>query len=339
MPVSKFGPNHSNVLLRNGNLTAVVSTLGATLLSVKHHGKELTLNYWDAPSAEAYQKCGPRFYGCIAGRFANRIRKGQFSLDGVNYSLPINNGVNSLHGGKEGFDKKTWTLVEEGKRDDKVFARFSYISADNEEGYPGEFTCEVTYTLTTEDQLEIAYNGKTTKACPVNLTNHAYWNLSGDCVGTIYDHTLQLHCDKYLPVDDTQIPLGEEKDVANTPFDYTVEGGKLLSSENLSKVGNGLDHCFCTHARDNQKELVKVARLECKSSNRYMEVYSDQPGVQVYSCNNLSKEPPHAKHYALCLETQAYPNAPNQSNFPNCILRPGEEYTHRTIHRFGTVSM
>ena len=337
-------------------ITCKIITYGATLISVQvpdRNGtiEEVTLCYRTLEELET--KLGP-YYGCIAGRFANRIKNGTFVLDDTTYQLAINNGPNALHGGLKGFDKQVWS-AEMCLDNKKASVTLSYRSADGEEGYPGELHVDVTYSLNEDGQLEIAYHAETYgKATPINLTNHTYWNLSGNCVRTIHDQRLELLCDCYLPVDDTQIPIGDLATVEGTMFDLRTDSenryGKRLGDVIPLIDGGGqpgLDHCFVINgAMDDDppsdEPIVRLAALLTdEDSGRQLICEASQPGVQIYSANWLSLETaidhPHIQHNAICLETQHFPDAINQPQFPSAILRPGEKYKHLTTFTFTTI--
>lgn len=314
---------------RQGLQVRVIS-LGATLTSVQvpdrqGHLGEVTLNL---DSLEAYL-AGHPCLGSVCGRFANRIARGRFTLDGKEYTLATNNGPSHLHGGPQGFDKRVWTAAAEGS--DGV--RFRYVSVDGEEGYPGTLTAEVLYRLTDEDELHLDYRATTDRATPVNLTNHAYWNLAGPAAGTVLDQQLYLNADRYLPVDATQIPLGQLRSVHGTPMDFTT--AQPIGSR-IAEVPGGYDHCYVINRSDNA--LVLAARLSSAATGRQMEVYTTQPGVQVYTANGLNHRGAggvqYRPHGAVCLETQHFPDAPNQPQFPSTILRPGETFRELTVHKF-----
>uniref|UniRef100_A0A8D0GNU4 Aldose 1-epimerase n=1 Tax=Sphenodon punctatus TaxID=8508 RepID=A0A8D0GNU4_SPHPU len=269
------------------------------------------------------------YLGAVVGRVANRIAKGKFTVEGKEYSLAINNGPNSLHGGIKGFDKAVWIpeMLPNG-------VRFFRISPDGEEGYPGELKVWVTYTLN-GGELTINYRAQSNKTTPVNLTNHAYFNLAGQGSHNIYDHEVSIEADSYLPVDDTMIPTGEVASVQDTCFDLRkpVELGGHLQKFQLG----GFDHNFCL---TQSKEPQFCARVCYPPSGRVMEVYTTQPGIQFYTGNSLDGTlkgkggSVYLKHSGFCLETQNWPDAVNQSHFPDALLRLGEEYKHTTLFKF-----
>jgi aldose 1-epimerase len=281
------------------------------------------------------------FFGCIAGRVANRIAKGKFTLDGKEYSLFVNNGPNALHGGKKGFDKRVWREI---KRDDTgrgVQVGFEYRSPDGEEGYPGNLDATVTYTLVDDDALWIRYHATTDKPTPVNLTNHSYFNLAGQGNGTILDHVVQNFADKYTPVDATLIPTGELKSVKGTPFDFTTPHA---IGERIKQVGGdpvGYDHNFVfglTWARE-PPPPARVIVTDPKSG-RVMTMSTTEPGVQFYTGNFLKGDvagkggAKYPQYGGFCLEAQHFPDSINQPNFPSVVLRPGEKYQQTTIYTF-----
>ncbi|MDZ7717724.1 MAG: aldose epimerase family protein [Balneolaceae bacterium] len=277
-------------------------------------------------------KSGHPFFGAIAGRYANRIANGQFELNGETYQLATNDGENHLHGGEEGFDKKLWDAEV---NEDENSVTLSYLSPDGEEGYPGNLDVEVTYTLTEENELRIDYHATTDKATVVNLTNHSYFNLSGDPSQGILDHLLMIHADRYTPVDEGLIPTGELRPVEGTPFDFTepeTVGARIES------IPPGYDHNFVLN--DPNSGIRQIATVEHEESGRIMEVYTDQPGVQLYTGNFLDGSltghhgVPIEQYAALCLETQTFPDSPNKPDFPSAVLNPGETYETTTIYQF-----
>ncbi len=325
-------------VVENGNLRISLMDFGATLMECSvpdRDGKadNVTLSH---NSVEAWLANAPCFGG-ICGRFGNRIARGQFSIDGADYQLATNNGPNHLHGGEVGFHKRLWN--GEPFEDDGVSGVcFAYLSVDGEEGYPGELSVMVEYSLNSENELVITYEATTTKTTPINLTNHAYWNLRGTTAGgtSVADQELRLFCDQYLPVDDTVIPTGEFADVKGTVMDFT---SAHAIGENLADVeGGGYDHCYVINGE--RGKLRPAAVVFDPVSGRMMEVSTTEPGVQLYTGNFLAGNDEtggFSKHQAVCLEAQTFPNAPNEPNFaPLGILKPGETYTQTTVHRFST---
>ena len=274
----------------------------------------------------------PPYFGAVVGRYGNRIAEGKFTIDGTEYTLATNNETNHLHGGVKGFDKAVWEPAV--KSDSIPSLLLSYLSKDGEEGYPGNLQVDVQYTLTDDDELKIEYNAQTDKPTVVNLTNHSYFNLTGDVTNSILDHKLQIDADNYTPVDTTLIPTGEIRSVKGTPFDFTTAEKIGLR---IDSVPGGYDHNFVLNSKDSG--LKKIATLTEDSTGRKLEVFTTQPGVQFYSGNflngsiKLSDGKPVQKHAGLCLETQHFPNSPNQPSFPTTVLRPGQKYQSTTVYK------
>jgi len=274
----------------------------------------------------------PPYFGALVGRYGNRIGNAKFTLNGKQYKLAVNNGKNSLHGGLKGFDKVVWTPTV--MNDTVSMLMLTYFSKDSEEGYPGNLKVMVHYTLTNDDELKIEYSATTDKATPVNLTNHSYFNLTGDVSNTILNHTLMIDADNYTPVDTSLIPTGEIKSVKGTPFDFTT--AKAIGKE-IDSVKGGYDHNFVLNKKDNA--LQKVAALSDSVSGRTLEVYTTEPGLQFYTGNFLNGTlknrdgKPINQHAALCMETQHFPDSPNKPNFPSTILQPGQEYHSETVYK------
>jgi aldose 1-epimerase len=271
---------------------------------------------------------GCPYFGATVGRYANRIARGKFTLDGKEYTLPINSGPNSLHGGKKGFDKVVWKTDSVG--DSGV--RGTYFSKDGEEGFPGNLHATVTITLNDQNELRLEYEATTDNPTIVNLTNHSYFNLAGAGNGNVLDHALTLHADRYTPVDDTLIPTGELAPVRGTPFEFTTPHP---IGERIQQAG-GYDHNFVLNPSG---QMNDAAVMRDPSSGRVMEVLTTQPGVQLYTGNFLDGSiqgngGAYAKNGAFCLETQHFPDSPNRANFPSTVLRPGETYRQTTVYRF-----
>ena len=320
-----------------GGVSARVITYGCIITSVQAPDRngssgEITLGF---DTLEEYLTRHP-YFGALVGRFANRIAAGVFELDGSRYTLACNEkGKNHLHGGTVGFDKRIWK-AEELREDETVGVRFSYTSPDGEEGYPGELRVRVTYSLSEANELSFDYRAETTKATPINLTNHTYWNLNGPGSGTIYDHFLSLNCSRYLPVNDHLIPTGEILPVAGTPLDFRKQ--KAIGRD-IDQLQIGYDYCFLADKEGDR--LEPVARVVDPASGRGFELSTTKPAVQLYTGNFLdgirgAGGTVFDKHSALCLETQYYPDAVNQPGFPSAVLRPGQVYHHTTVHRLFT---
>jgi aldose 1-epimerase len=282
----------------------------------------------------------PPYFGAIIGRFGNRIAKGKFSLDGTEYTLAQNDGQNHLHGGNKGFDKVVWEVTKITNAE-SVALQLHYLSKDMEEGYPGNLNTTVTYTLTNDNTLKVNYKANTDKKTVVNLTQHSYFNLSGDFSKDILGQQIAINADTFLPVDATLIPTGEFKPVAGTPFDFKQSktiGKEINQDTEQLKRGLGYDHCWVLNR--NSDGLSLAATAYDPGSGRFMEVYTTEPGIQFYSGNFLdgtlkSKSGgTYAKRSGFCLETQHYPDSPNQENFPSVVLNPEQTYTSETTFKF-----
>ncbi|UZH54503.1 galactose mutarotase [Salinimicrobium tongyeongense] len=288
-------------------------------------------------SLDQYLEDNP-FFGALIGRFGNRIANGKFSLDGQEYTLAQNDGQNHLHGGEKGFDKVVWTVEEA----DPKMLKLSYVSEDMEEGYPGKLETLVTYTLNDDNSLDVDYEATTDKKTVVNLTQHAYFNLSGDFSESILDHEIVINADKFLPVTENLIPTGQLQDVENTPFDFREPkqvGAEIdAGNEQLNRAG-GYDHNWVLNEKDSGMRFAASAYHP--ESGRFMEVHTTEPGIQFYSGNFLDGTLPlqygegnYEKRSGFCLETQHYPDSPNQKNFPSVVLEPGDTYTSKTSFKF-----
>ena len=319
-------------------IRARITSFGAILVSLEvpdRNGNlaDVTLGF---DKLDGYLGVHP-YFGATVGRYANRIGKAKFTLDGIVYKLAANNGENHLHGGIKGFDKVVWKLEDVGVTNDGAMVKMSYISEDGQEGYPGNLACSVTYTLTKDDRLKISYEAETDKKTVVNLTNHSYFNLAGQGTGDILGHELMLYADKYTVVDAGLIPTGENRNVKGTPMDFTTP---MTIGSRISQVEGGYDHNYVLNSGGGK--LALAAKVYEPTSGRIMEIYTDQPGIQFYTGNFLDGSitgkggKVYKKHYGFCLETQHFPDSPNKPAFPSVVLRPGQEYRTETVHRFYT---
>jgi aldose 1-epimerase len=311
--------------------------LGATIvaLSVPDADGRLSNVVLGLPHPDAYLQS--RYYlGCVVGRYANRIAQGRFSLDGQHFQLPINNGPNTLHGGHRGFNKRFW-LGEHLIHPNGKGVRLSLISPEGDQGFPGDVEATTSYVWTDDKRLSITFDATASKPTPFNITQHSYWNLGGeDSNRTILDHQLCVEADAYLPVDERLIPTGALMPVAGTPFDFRSKkpiGRDIGMADVQLDRANGYDHCWVL----NGGGLRRVAELSHAGSGRRMIVETDQPGLQVYSGNGFggdSRDAIYPQYGGVALETQHFPDSPNQPNFPDTILRPGQRFRSQTIFSF-----
>ncbi|HET8830269.1 MAG TPA: aldose epimerase family protein [Pelobium sp.] len=326
-------------LSNKNNMKAVFTNLGGRIISllVPDSAGKLTDVVVGYASAADYQNSTEPYFGATIGRYGNRIAQGKFTIDGKEYQSSLNNGENMLHGGKEGFQSKVWDATQVNEQT----LVLNYLSKDGEEGFPGNLNVKVTYTLTDENELKIDYEATTDKTTIVNLTNHAFFNLNGEGSGTILNHTLQIFGDEYNPVDSTLIPTGIEK-VAGTPFDFTqpTKIGERIENENQQlKNGKGYDHNYILNGKKGMG-MTHAAVVSGDQSGIVMNVYTQEPGLQFYSGNFMEGKNTFkggAKddfRTAFCLETQHYPDSPNQPSFPSTELKPGETYKTSSIYKF-----
>lgn len=326
---------------RNG-VTMKVITLGGivTELHVPDKDGKVADVCLGCSNLEEYLEGHP-FFGAITGRVANRIAKGKFTLNGKEYTLATNNGPNHLHGGKVGFDKRVWKATPAEGRGGNML-KLEYTSKDGEEGYPGTLTCTVTYTLTDTNEWRIDYQATTDKATPINLTQHAYFNLAGHDSGTNLDHLMQIEADQYTPTDDTLIPTGKIESVKGTPFDFTAPTPIGKNIKQIKADPQGYDLNFVL--RGEAGKLRPCAKVTDPKSGRVMTVQTTEPGVQFYSGNFLDGKQKgkggvkYAQYAGFCLETQHYPDSINKPDWPSVVLEPGKTYTHTTVYAFGVTS-
>ncbi len=328
--------------LANGRgMEAAIITYGGVLVSLTapdRNGKfaDIVLG---CPDVACYEKQTAHFGGLV-GRYANRIGGAKFALNGKEYLLPKNNGPNTLHGGPKSFDAHMWTAKP---RQDASGAAvdLTMVSPDGEEGFPGKLTVKVTYTLTPANELRMDYTATTDRDTVVNLTNHAYFNLAGQGAGSILDHEVAIYADQFTPTDSTQIPTGQLRSVAGTPFDFrqlTRIGARIDQNDEQLKTGAGYDHNWVV--RKGQQPLVKAAEAYEPKSGRVLEVRTTEPGVQFYTGNFLDGTirgkagVAYARRSGFCLETQHYPDSPNHPSFPSTTLKPGAEYRTTTVYAF-----
>lgn len=331
----------SYTLTNKNGVEVKITNYGATVTSIKapdRNGKldDVTLGY---DNIAGYLAKNPHL-GSLAGRYANRIGKGEFKLGGKTFTLAKNNGENHLHGGPNGFFKQLWKATDASGAAG-LAVRMTYLSKDGEENYPGNLEATVTYTLTDRNELKIEYSATTDKETVVNLTNHSYFNLAGAGNGDILGHQLKINAKQTTPVDKTMIPTGNLADVAGTPFDFsklTAIGARIDDPHEQIVIGKGYDHNFVLDTGG--KLDAQAVEVYEPTTGRVMEVFTDQPGVQLYTANFLDGSiigkggKAYPRRSAFCLETQHYPDSPNKPNFPSATLKPGEKYQTTTIYKF-----
>jgi len=327
-------------LSNSRGMQAAITNYGGVVVSLltpdrNGHVDDVVLGF---DNLDGYVRPGA-YFGALIGRYGNRIGHAQFSLNGVTYHLAKNNGDNSLHGGKVGFDKRVWKARDVSKRSPAL--ELTYLSKDGEESYPGNLSVTVVYTLTDKNELKMDYRATTDKTTVVNLTNHSYFNLAGQGRGDILNHRVTLHADKFTPVDAGLIPTGELRPVSGTPFDFrnaTAIGARIEQNDEQLKLGKGYDHNWALNGYG--KAAALAARVEEPSTGRVLEVLTDQPGVQFYTGNfldgtvNGKAGKPIMHRSGFCLETQHFPDSPNKPEFPTTELRPGHTFESTTVYRF-----
>lgn len=330
---------HLYTLKNKDGALASITNFGGRIVSllVKDNKDQLVDVVLGHDSLKAYQRKEEFFFGALIGRYGNRIAKGKFTLEGKNYQLEVNDGVNTLHGGFNGFYKKVW----DAKQTDDHTLELSYLSKDGEAGYPGNLNAKVIYSLEDDNSLKISYSAVSDKATVVNLTNHAYFNLNGAGDKTITDHLLTLEADEFTPVDTTLIPTGKLEKVAGTPFDFTkakLIGANIDDTNPQLKNGKGYDHNWVLRKGTG---LRKAATVSSAKTGIVMEVLTEEPGIQFYSGNFLTDKMNYGKgnatygyRSAFCLETQHFPDSPNQPAFPSTVLKPGKEYKTVSVYKF-----
>ena len=325
-------------VLKNGQITVKVMTYGAIITEIDtpdRNGKEgdVVLGF---DSLEGYLGKHP-YFGATVGRVANRIAKGKFTLNGQEYTLAVNDGPNTLHGGLKGFDKVIWK-AEPISRPDGPSIKLTRRSPDGEEGYPGNLDVSVQFTVTEQNELKIEYTATTDKATPINLSNHSYFNLAGRTTEPVLGHELMLAADHYTPVDETLIPTGEIAPVAGTPLDFTKPTDIGARIKELKGEPTGYDHNFVLNSGG--KSLALAVRVYEPKTGRVMELSTTEPGVQFYTGNFLDGTITgkdgiaYRKHHAFCLEAQHYPDSIHHANFPSAVLEPGKTYTQTTVYKF-----
>ncbi|KAJ4807115.1 Aldose 1-epimerase [Rhynchospora pubera] len=328
--------------LSNGTITVKISNWGATITSLlvpdsKGNVADVVLGF---DTIDPYMRGEAPYFGCIVGRVANRIRDGKFTLNGVQYSLPINNGPNSLHGGITGYDKVLWEVAEHSKGEIPSIT-FKYHSKDGEEGYPGNVSITATYSLHSPNTLKLEMEAVAeNKPTPISLAQHTYWNLAGHNSGSILDHTAQIWAEHMTPLDPTSVPTGEIIPVKDSPFDFTTE---YKIGARIDKVPGGYDHNYVLDLGEEINGLKRAVKLKDPSSGRVLNLWTNAPGMQFYTANYVDgvagkSGAIYQKQSGVCLETQGFPNAINEPKFPSIVVRPGEKYNHTMVFEFSNES-
>ena len=331
-------------LTNSGGMEIAITNYGGVVVSIKapdRNGKfaDVVLGF---DTFDAYLNNTP-FFGALVGRYGNRIARARFTLDGHEYHLAANDNGNTLHGGLKGFDKRLWQAKDVSTKEAPAL-ELTYLSKDGEEGFPGNLSVTVTYSLTPKNELKIDYATSTDKDTVLNLTNHSYFNLAGQGEGNILSHLMMINADRFTPVDATLIPTGELKSVAGTPLDFrkpTAIGARIDADDQQMKFGRGYDHNFVLNRKGGG--LILAARVTEPSSGRVLEVLTTQPGLQFYTGNFLDGTihgkagKIYPRRSAFCMETQHFPDSPNQPQFPTAVLKPGEHFQSTTVFRFSTV--
>jgi aldose 1-epimerase len=328
-------------ILQNKNIKAAITNYGGRLVSLWVPDKDGNMIDIVAgfDSLEQYRNSTEPYFGATIGRYGNRIAKGKFKIDGTAYTSSINNAPNMLHGGKNGFQSQVFSATQIGD----TALELNYLSKDGDEGFPGSLNVKVIYTLTHNNELKLNYEATTDKKTVVNLTNHAFWNLNGEGSGSILNHVLMINADKYTPVDSTLIPTGKIETVKGTPFDFTtptIIGSRIETPGNMQlKHGKGYDHNYVLN-KNNASELIHAATVTADRSGIQMDIYSTEPGLQFYSGNFMQSKnvmkggKKDDLRTAFCLETQHFPDSPNEPFFPSTLLEPGDKYQTRSIYKF-----
>lgn len=334
------GKKVSSYEIGNGKIKAHFTNYGARIVSlwVPDKNKKMTDVVVGFGNIDGYLNSTEPYFGATIGRYGNRIAKGKFKIDGVEYSVPLNNGQNALHGGKKGFQDVIWDVEQP---DGKTLI-FTYLSKDGEEGFPGNLATKVTYSITDNNELKMEYEASTDKKTVVNLTNHAFFNLNGEGSGEILNHSVQIFADKFNPVDSTLIPSGKLQDVANTPFDFNSPksiGERINADDEQLKFGRGYDHNYILSGKKGNG-MLQAATVVGDKSGIKMEIYTQEPGMQFYSGNFMQGKNKFKNgssdefRTAFAMETQHFPDSPNQPSFPTTILSPGEKYHTISIYKF-----